>query len=215
MNRVTKKQSSQARFLAKQLLDYLREELKDKYVFADRLVGSAQWNTIIVDENDFWDIDYQILLTSNSKEYKNNCLKNATQIKNDFFNCLNNAYKDNKNYRVENSTTAITFVNLKSGYSIDFVIIRLFPTNDQIIRRNNKKNSTINEFTWNQLPKLNDAYKKINLLSPLEKQNLIENYVLPRKAKEKHKNNNDPSKKSSCDVFVEEVNNYVARKKNY
>lgn len=214
MERVTKKQSSEAREFAKEVLNYLHNELSDKYTFAERLVGSAQWNTILKDNKGFWDIDYQLLLTSNSEEYLNNGLKNATKIKNDFFNCLNEAYKNNKNYKVENSTTAVTLINLKDKYSYDFVIIRLFPENKEIIRRNNKRKSSINEFTWNQLPKFSDAYKKLNKLSPMEKQDLIENHVLPRKIIEKRKNENDPTKKSSCELFIEEVNNYV-RKRNY
>ena len=214
MERVTKKQSSEARKFAKVVLNYLHNELSDKYTFAERLVGSAQWNTILKDSKGFWDIDYQLLLTSNSKEYLKNGLKDATKIKNDFFNCLNKFFKNNKNFRVENSTTAVTLINLTDKYSYDFVIIRLFPQNKEIIRRNNKRNSSINEFTWNQLPKFNDAYKKLDKLSPFEKQDLIENYVLPRKVIEKRKNDNDPSKKSSCEVFIEEVNNYV-RRKNY
>lgn len=214
MERVTKKQSSEARKFAKEVLNSLHNKLRDKYTFAERLVGSAQWNTILKDSKGFWDIDYQLLLTSNSKEYLKNGLKNATKIKNDFFNYLNEAFKNNKNFRVENSTTAVTLINLRDKYSYDFVIIRLFPQNEEIIRRNNKRNSNINEFTWNQLPKFNDAYKKLDKLSPFEKQDLIENYVLPRKVIEKRKNDNDPSKKSSCEVFIEEVNNYV-RRKNY
>lgn len=214
MKRVTKNQSSKARVFAKEVLNYLHNELSDKYTFAERLVGSAQWNTILKDDKGFWDIDYQLLLAKNSKEYKNNELKNPTKIKNDFFNCLNEVYKDDKNFKVENSTTAVTLINLRDKYSYDFVIIRLFPQNKEIIRRNNKRNSSINEFTWNQLPKFNDAYKKIAKLSPQEKQDLIENYVLPRKVIEKRKNDNDPSKKSSCEVFIEEVNNYVRRKNN-
>lgn len=214
MERVTKKQSSEAREFAKEVINYLHNELSDKYTFAERLVGSAQWNTILKDNKGFWDIDYQLLLTSNSEEYLKNGLKNATKIKNDFFNCLNEFYKNNKNFKVENSTTAVTLINLKDKYSYDFVIIRLFPENKEIIRRNNKRNSGINEFTWNQLPNFSDAYKKLNKLSPMEKQDLIENHVLPRKIIEKRKNENDPTKKSSCEVFIEEVNNYD-RKRNY
>lgn len=214
MERVTKKQSSEAREFAKEVMNYLHNELSDKYTFAERLVGSAQWNTILKDNNGFWDIDYQLLLTSNSEEYLKNGLKNATKIKNDFFNCLNEVFRNNRNFRVENSSTAVTLINLKDKYSYDFVIIRLFPENKEIIRRNNKRNSSINEFTWNQLPKFNDAYKKLDKLSPMKKQDLIENHILPRKIIEKQKNENDPTKKSSCEVFIEEVNNYV-RKRNY
>ena len=213
MERVTKKQSSEARGFANKVMYYLHNELRDRYTFSNRLVGSAQWNTILKDNKGFWDIDYQLLLTSNSKEYSKNRLKNATKIKNDFFNCLNEVFKNDKNYIVENSTTALTLINLKDKYSFDFVIIRLFPENKEIIRRNNKRNSSINEFTWNQLPKFNDAYKKLDNLSPMEKRDLIENHVLPRKVIEKQKNDNDSTKKSSCEVFIEEINNYV-RKRN-
>ena len=214
MKRVTKKQSSKARVFAKKVLNTFHNKLRNKYIFAERLVGSAKWNTILKDDKGFWDIDYQLLLTKNSKEYKNNELKNPTKIKNDFFNCLNEVYKDDKNFKVENSTTAVTLINLKDKYSYDFVIIRLFPENKEIIRRDNDRNSSVNKYTWNQLPKANDAYKKIAKLSPQEKQDLIENHVLPRKVKEKSKQENDPTKKSSYEAFIEEVNNYVRRKNN-
>lgn len=212
MERVTKKQSSSARMYAKKIINYLHNELRDKYIFAERLVGSAKWNTILKDDNSFWDIDYQFLLTDNSKEYLKNKLENATNIKNDFFNCLNEKFKNDKNFKVENSTTAITLINLKEKYSYDFVIIKLFPENKEIIRRNNKKKSSINEFTWNQLPKCNDAYKEFNKLSFFEKQDLIENHILPKKKIEKQKNDNDATKKSSCEIFMEEINNYVKKR---
>ena len=43
---------------------------------------------------------------------------------------------------------------------------------------------------------------------------LIEEYILPRKIKEKKKFDNDPTKRTSVEVFVEEVNNYEFRRKN-
>lgn len=214
MERVTKKQSSEARQFGKKILDFLHNEMRKKYKFSDRLVGSAKWNTILKDKDGYWDIDYQILLTKNSKEYKANELSNPTKIKNDVFNCLNEEFKGNKSFKVENSTTAITLINKDEKYSFDFVVIKLYPNNEEIIRRNNKKNSSVNEYTWNQLPKHNEAYKKFNKLSASDKQDLIENHILPRKTKEKAKNENDPTKKSSCEVFIEEVNNYVSKRKN-
>ena len=60
----------------------------------------------------------------------------------------------------------------------------------------------------------NDAYIKFKELSSKEKEDLIENYILPKKEKEKQKDKNDPSLKSSYIIFIEEVNNYVARKQN-
>lgn len=212
MDRVTRNESNEARSSANEIIKYLHEELSDKYTFTQRIVGSTVYNTIIRDKNGYFDVDYQLLLTSNSPEYKINGLKHATNIKNDFFNCINEIFKSNKNFRVENSTTAITLINMACKYSIDFVIIRLYPDNNEIIRRNNKANLTKNEYTWNMLRKFNDAYKKFDNLSNDDKKYLIENKVLPRKVKEKAKNENDPTKRSSCELFIEEVNNYVARK---
>ena len=47
MKRVTKKQSSQARNFANKLLKELQKELKLKYKFTTKLVGSAKYNTIL------------------------------------------------------------------------------------------------------------------------------------------------------------------------
>lgn len=212
LERVTKKESKPARNFADQLFRKMHKELNDKYRFAVRLVGSAKWNTILKDKDGFWDLDYQILLTKKSKMYRENGLSSSTDIKNDFFNYLNDMYKDDYDFTVENSTTAVTLINNKDKYSYDFVIIRVIPENNEIIRRNNHYQSSVNEFTWNELPKNNEAYQRFKELSPNEKKDVIENHILPRKEKEKEKDDNDPTKISSSRIFIEEVNNYVSRK---
>ena len=209
MKRVTKKESSEPRQFGTKLIEELQKQLKDSYKFEFRLVGSAVWNTILKERGTTWDIDYQILLSNNSKVYKQNRFNNPTKIKEDFFNYFNNRFKGKNGFKVQNSTTAITVINNNSGYSFDFVIIR---DKDQIIRRNNNDGSGKNIYTWNKLKKYNEAYDKFKILSPIEKDDLIENHVLPRKIKEKKKHENDPSKRSSCEAFIEEVNNYVSRK---
>ena len=214
MKRVTKKQSSQARNFANKLLKELQKELKIKYKFTTKLVGSAKYNTIIKDEDGWFDVDYQIILTKNSKEYKKNCLSNSTGIKEDFIYFFNEKYKNNKYFKVENSTTAITLIDYSHKFSFDFVIIKLYPDNNEIIRRNNKCNSTKNEYTWNKLSDLNDAYSIFNDMNSTDKIELIEEYILPRKIKEKKKFDNDQTKRTSVEVFIEDVNNYVFRRKN-
>ena len=214
MKRVTKKQGSQARNFANKLLKELQKELKIKYKFTTKLVGSAKYNTILKDEDGWFDVDYQIILTKNSKEYKKNCLSNSTGIKEDFFNFFNEKYKNNKYFKVENSTTAITLIDYSHKFSFDFVIIKLFPDNNEIIRRNNKCNSTKNEYTWNKLSDLNDAYSIFNDMNSTDKIVLIEDYILPRKIKEKKKFDTDQTKRTSVEVFIEEVNNYEFRRKN-
>ena len=209
MKRITKKESLDARQFADKLINGLRDALKDRYIFDVRLVGSAKWNTILKEEGRLWDVDYQILLSNNSKIYKDNQFSKPTKIKEAFFNYFNNYFNGRNGFRVENSTTAITVINKNSGYSFDFVIIK---DKSQIIRRNNNDDSGRNIYTWNKLKKYNEAYDKFNNLSPSAKTDLIENHVLPRKIKEKNKRDNDSTKKSSCELFIEEVNNYVSRR---
>ncbi len=211
--RVSKKECRVARQRALKLLNIVQRELSQKYSFTFRLVGSGKWGTMVKDEKGHYDLDYQILLTKNSKEYKNNKLKYATEIKQDFIGAFNKHIS--KNEKIENSTTAITLINKdEHHFHIDFVIIKLFPENNQIIRRNNKiETPSKNEFTWNELPQLNQAYIKFNNLSHIEKRDLIENYIIPVKCKEKRKDDNDETKISSAQVFVREVNNYGGIKK--
>ena len=192
--RISKKQCRVANHRALKLIKDVQKELKSKYKFSFRLVGSGKWGTMVKDKNGDYDLDYQILLTKNSKEYKNNKLA--------------------QNERIENSTTAITLKNTNGHhFYIDFVIIKLFPENNEIIRRNNKKETpSFNQFTWNELPKLNQAYIKFKNLSPQEKKDLIENHIIPAKYNEKCKDENDKTKISSSEVFIREVNNYGFKK---
>lgn len=214
--RVSKKKCKPAKDRALKLLNDLQRDpvLSSKYVFSYRLVGSGKWGTMVKDKNGCYDLDYQILLTGNSSEYKRNKLSNATQIKNDFIAVFSRYL--NKSEKIENSTTAITLISKSTmHYHIDFVIIKLFPNNNMIIRRNIKKETFYkNEFTWNELPKLNEAYTNFNKLLPLEKMELIEKYIIPAKYIEKMKDEGDKTKLSSAQVFVLEVNKYVDKKRN-
>ena len=218
IKRVHKKEINNSLDQARSIIRDLHEHFNTgkQYKFTERLVGSAKWNIVLKDKNGFFDLDYQLLLTKNSKKIKHfdkNVEKKteATMIKEDFFNYLNKKYSDREKYDLQNSTTAITFINKKAKFSIDFVLIKSLPDNDQIIRRDNTKdNPTINRYVWNELSMNNEAYKKFKRLSPVQKEDLIENYILPRKIIEKQKDPNDPKIISSSRIFKEEVNNYGA-----
>lgn len=212
--RITKKQCAIARQRANALIRDVQQKLKEKYKFAIRMVGSGAWGTMIEEDQGEYDLDYQLLLSKNSPLYKkNNAFPTPTDIKNDFISAFTKCLKGKEN--IENSTTAITLVNEDNKpYHIDFVIIKTLPENNLIIRRNNKKETPQhNEFTWNELPKWNDAYDYFKSLSPEEKQYLIEEIIIPKKQTEKAKAENDPSKISSSALFVREVNNYKCQHK--
>lgn len=208
--RVTWKECAIARRRATKIISDVQELLRDNYIFTSRLVGSGKWDTMIKDEKGEYDLDYQLILTHNSGA----SLKNPTQIKNDFVRAFQKMAT--RFERIENSTTAITLINEDNKpFHIDFVIIKQDENDFYIIRRNNKIHSSVNEFTWNQLPKYKDAYTIFKSLKAKEKQHLIEEIIIPMKQKEKAKKENDPTKVSSCALFIREVNNYYAdRRRN-
>ena len=218
IKRVHKKEINKSLEQARSIISDLHQHFNvgKQYKFTERLVGSAKWNIVLKDNDGFYDLDYQLLLTKNSKKIKNYDKKvekktEASMIKDDFFNYMNDKYSDRVKYEVQNSTTAITFINKKAKFSIDFVLIKSLPDNNQIIRRDNsKEDPTINRYVWNELANNNEAYQKFIRLTPKQKEDVIENHILPRKIKEKENDKNDPTLISSSRIFKEEVNNYGA-----
>ena len=67
--RITRKQSAIARRRAAAIIKSVRALLKDKYTFADRMVGSGALGTMVEDDKGEYDLDYQLLLTINSELY--------------------------------------------------------------------------------------------------------------------------------------------------
>ena len=100
------------------------------------------------DENGKYDLDYQIILTKNSKQGDGN----PTKIKADFFQAFTDCKKTNE--KVENSTTVVTVRSSKTQgefgayhekFFSDFVIISI--DESKRIRRN-----APNQYTWVELP---------------------------------------------------------------
>jgi hypothetical protein len=198
--RVSRKNSETARKRAARILSDLNNEVKDNYKFAFKLVGSANRNTIVEDNNGWYDLDYQILLTHNSK-----ASMKAQDVKPYFLGAFDKCKKDFE--IIENSTTAITLIDNNHKYSIDFVIIKILNDPNLILRRSNQlDNPSHNIYMWNQLPKINDAYYKFDEMNDSEKQDVCDNYIIPRKCEEKTKD--EHNRISSLRIFVEEVNNY-------
>jgi hypothetical protein len=198
--RVSKSMSRISRDRAARILKDLNQELKKEYKFTFRLVGSANRNTIIEDSNGWYDLDYQILLTHNSKSSLN-----AQDVKPSFLGAFDKIKKDYE--IVENSTTAITVIDNNHKYSIDFVIIKILDEPNLIIKRaNHPSNTSHNRYVWNPLPKINSAYIKFDEMSAEEKQDVCDNFIIPRKCQEKMKSKTE--RISSLRIFVEEVNSY-------
>jgi len=203
---VSYKECQEARNRATKLIEDLRNhsKIKGHYKFDLILIGSGERRCIVKDPNSKYDLDYQIILTKNSKQGD----INPTQIKADFFQAFSDC--KNANEKVENSTTVVTvrtsksqgtFDATKEKFSFDFVIISI--DESKRIRRN-----APNAYTWVQLPRKNSyIYAKFNGLSADNQRELLEKYVIPRVIEEKNKH--ESQRISSVHIFFEEVNNRV------
>ncbi len=200
---VTKKASSEARQRADKIIRDVHKKLGKEYKFFCRPIGSQTRRCIVQDKNGKYDLDYQIVLTENSKGKMD-----PTSIKKKFLWAFTSVKKNNE--KVEDSTTVITVrcskdvnnFNVKTEkFSFDFVIIS--PDETCRIRRNGN-----NQYTWVQLPtKHTDIYNRYKAMSFEQQKDLLENYLLPKIIKEKQKD--ESQRRATIDIFLEEVNNYL------
>ena len=200
MKKVSKKGRRIAVQRAIKIVDDIRKRFNGKYKFNVIYVGSGKWNTVIKDEKGHYDVDYRICLTANCKAD----LNDANQIKEDFFNAINNVKM--KNEKVENSTSVVTirvsneegkFNHQKEIYSIDLAIMR----EKKFIRRSG------DHYVWNELTsKHADVFAYFKKLPKVAQKSIMDK-VISRKIDEKKKPNKD-DRIPSFVLTVEEINNY-------
>ena len=177
---VTRSEQAHVRRLAHNTFTKLRNILRNEYKFYTGLVGSGKKGTIIRDEENRFDIDYQIILTKNSKIFKEKGDFDPTQTKQRFFGSMRKILEPKS---LEDSTTAITLNDPKDDFSIDFVIIDgTDADNWKIIRRNNKDSK--NEYTWNKLPSVKEYSAYYGSLEESERSDL-KNKIINLKIKDK------------------------------
>lgn len=202
---ITRKASSEARQRADRIIRDVHKLLGKEYRFFCRPIGSQTRRCIVQDKNGKYDLDYQIVLTENSKGKMD-----PTSIKKRFLWAFITVKHDNE--RVEDSTTVVTvrcskeegrFNTKTEKFSFDFVIIS--PDETCRIRRNGN-----NQYTWVQLPtKHTDIYKRYNALAVTHQRDLLEKFVLPKIIREKQKD--ESQRQATIDIFLEGVNNYCAQ----
>ena len=205
---VTHRESKEARQRAHKLIEDVRKHKKidGHYKFFCKIIGSRKRRCIVKDDNGKYDLDFQIVLTKNSKDGDSD----PTQIKKDFLS----AFTDfrNKGERVEDSTTVVTvrcsknqecFEASLEKFSFDFVIISI--DEEKRIRRNGPS-----QYTWVELPSKNSyIYDRFNKLSLPQKDELLKEYMLPKIKIEKAKP--EDQRMASIEIFYQEVNNYYQR----
>ena len=120
----------EARARAQKLIHDVRRHpsIHKHYKFVLRPIGSQSRRCVIKDNNGKYDLDYQIVLTKNSKDGDGD----PTAIKKAFLQAFTDCR--NNNERVEDSTTVVTvrcsknqgkFDTSKEKFSFDFVIISI------------------------------------------------------------------------------------------
>ncbi|ULQ58532.1 hypothetical protein K7I13_08085 [Brucepastera parasyntrophica] len=164
---------------------------------------------MMYDKEGHYDVDYQILLTKNSKAFKEKKSGSPTEIKNTFRECFKKHGTESEEF--ENSTTTITLVNKDDKpYSIDFAILRVNPDYNEIIRRNIKREtSSVIEFTWNKLDNSHhELYTYFKKCSPEQRKYIIEQIVIPEKFENNKLPDNHPKKRASVEIFRSAIARY-------
>ena len=169
----------EARARAQKLIHDVRKHpsIHKHYKFILRPIGSQSRRCVVKDNHGKYDLDYQIVLTKNSKDGD----LNPTAIKKAFLRAFTECR--NENEKVEDSTTVVSvrcsknqgkFDASKENFSFDFVIISI--DEEKRIRRNGKS-----EYTWNELPSRNTyIYDRYKRLSTVQQRDLFENHLIPR-----------------------------------
>lgn len=200
----------EARARAQKLIHDVRKHpsIHKHYKFVLRPIGSQNRRCVIKDNHGKYDLDYQIVLTKNSKDGDSN----PTAIKKAFLRAFTEC--KNENEKVEDSTTVVTvrcsknqgkFNASKEKFSFDFVIISI--DEEKRIRRNGKS-----EYTWNELPSRNSyIYERYKRMSGTQQRELLEKYLIPRIIEEKQKD--ESLRCPTIDLFYQEVNSYYKRNK--
>ena len=200
----------EARARAQKLIHDVRRHssIHEHYKFVIRPIGSQSRRCVIKDNHGKYDLDYQIILTKNSKDGDSD----PTAIKKAFLRAFTDC--GNNNERVEDSTTVVTircsknqgkFDTSKEKFSFDFVIISI--DEEKRIRRNGQS-----QYTWVELPSRNTyIYERYKKLNSAQQRELLENHLIPKIIKEKQKN--ESQRYPTIDLFYKEVNNYYQRNK--
>lgn len=186
------------------ILKNVQNEIRDKFTFQYKIVGSYSRNMITYDSksNIGFDLDVNIYPNDDFNEYS------PQEIKTTLIKAFRKYLKKYKYSKIENSTRVITIKvndtkNSKIIHSIDFAIVHDYEDEEgyqcqEYIRFNKKHNS----YTWEEQ---DDGFYMLD-----EKTEWIKDEDLWQELREMYlkrkKSNNDINKKSRS-LFAESVNN--------
>lgn len=212
---LTKKEAKDDKDYFIERADNIRLEAKDDFSICFSLVGSSKRNMILIREdieNDPYDYDYQLLLAKNKKD------KSQKEIKDYFLDLFKDEFTKEDNWKVEDSTSAITIKKIedcKLKYSYDVVIIK---TNAKTLKSNILKhykkdeNNSEDKYCWEEIPDYKTHRENLKQISGTEDwSDLREIY------KGKQEDNKDKpkiEKIKSYLLFIQSVNEFAQKNDN-
>lgn len=204
---VSKKNLSYPKKVFINWINKVQKEVKSNYglTFSFLPIGSGSRNMVIKKCNEnYFDLDYQIVLQKKGNLDINNCKKIKIVIRLAFDN--NKPFDDFIN--CEDSTQALTIINLNQRYGFD-IIITYKHKDDYYILRNNKNSNynNNNDYEWAKQSSLKEFRKKIDMINgPKMWNKLRDNY---KNKRHKYKNNNS---KKSYQILNESLSEILHKK---
>ena len=145
----------------------VQKEVQQSFTFDFKLIGSGGKHLVTHNDNQPFDLDYNIIIQKDKQEL----IKNPRQIKSIFYDAFEKVFSeyvngfDNDGYaKLNNSTSMITLKHISKGkieFSFDVAIMRKNKNGylERIIFDKNTGN-----YIWNIVKQSGDIYKKANIV---------------------------------------------------
>ena len=186
----------------RKILHEVQEEVRDYFTFDIRIIGSGDRRLVTQNENEPFDLDYNIILQKDKKDL----IDNPKQIKEIFTSRFNKVLKDEvKQYKHVCDSTSVITIKLTNDYGVDFsfdVAIVVEGNDGYTYRLINDKNT--NRYIWNQVKNSKNSFQKFQ---DIKKSGLWMNFKNRYlELKNMHLSKQDDVK--SFSIFLETLNEY-------
>ncbi len=172
----------------------IREEAKDDFSIQFKLVGSSKRNMILRnknDENAHYDYDYQLWIDKNKND------KSPKEIKEYFLDLFRDQFPEEE-WKVEDSTSAITIKKKEGNYSYDVAIIKINKKTSKLNILKHYKENNEHKYTWEETADYKNHREELKEIKGSELWN-----ELRERYKSKKEDNKD--KTESYLLFIEAV----------
>ncbi len=169
--------------------------------FDCNLIGSGSRNMVVsnCNENGYFDLDYQIILTTYPVNIKPKRIK-------DFFRDAFNESKPNGFKDMKDRTQSLRTKDLNRGYGFDIIITRIDENESFYILYNDKDDNSANNFdySWKHRKEMNKYRERFEKVKSNPKMfAFLRNLYL--KKRHEYKDDNSPSKKKAYQILNESV----------